>query len=61
MRQLGYTMFITNNGTLFQLWGKENLVKYQKVSKYDEINCLQNPILLFMLLLTALIVQNSHI
>ena len=54
-------MFITNNGTLFHLWGKENLVKYQQVSKYDEINCLQNPVLLFMLLLTALIVQNSHI
>ena len=36
MRQLVYTMFmfISNNRESFQLWGKENLVKQQKVSKY---------------------------
>ena len=27
-------MFITNNHASFHLWGKENLVKHQKVSKY---------------------------
>ena len=37
MRQLVYTMFITNNCTLFHLWWKENLVKHQKVSKYYEM------------------------
>ena len=30
MRQLVYTMFITNNHAPFHLWWKENLVKYQK-------------------------------
>ena len=39
MRQLVYTMFITNNRALFHVWGKENLVKYQKVSKYYENDC----------------------
>ena len=27
-------MFITNNYASFHVWWKENLVKYQKVSKY---------------------------
>ena len=40
---------------------KENLLNYQKVSKYYEHGCLQNFILLFMSLLTTLIVKNSHI
>ena len=30
-------MFITNNHTSFHLWEKENLVQYQKVSKYCPI------------------------
>ena len=34
MRQLVYTMFITNNRASFQLRRKEDLVKHQKVSKY---------------------------
>ena len=33
-------MFITNNRTSFHLWWKEDLVKYQKVSKYYENNWL---------------------
>ena len=33
MRQLVYTMFITNNHDSFHLWLKENLVKYQKKSQ----------------------------
>ena len=37
--QLLYTMFITNNCALFHLWLKENLVKYQKVSKYHVHDC----------------------
>ena len=37
VKQLAYTMFITNNRALFQLGWKENLVKHQKVSKYYEI------------------------
>ena len=32
-------MFISNNRPSFYLWGKENLVKHQKVSKYYENNC----------------------
>ena len=33
MRQRLYNMFITNNHSSFHLRRKENLVKYQKVSK----------------------------
>ena len=54
-------MFITNNRPSFHLWGKENLVKHQKLSKYYENDCLQNFLLLFMSLLTAKFVKNSHI
>ena len=36
MRQLVYTMFISNNRASFHLWWKENLVKHQKVPKYYE-------------------------
>ena len=61
VRQLVYTMFITNNRTSFHLWSKKNLVKHQKVSKYYEIHCLENLILLFRSSLTAPIVKNSHI
>ena len=32
-------MFITNNHTLFHLWCKENLVLYQKISKYYDHDC----------------------
>ena len=39
MRQLVYTIFITNNHASFHLWWKENLLKYQKVSKYYVHNC----------------------
>ena len=39
MRQLVYTMFISNNGASFHLWWKENLVKHWKVSKYYETDC----------------------
>ena len=59
VRQLLYTMFITNNHASFHLWQKENLVKYQKVSKCYVRDCLQNFILLFIFLLTALVVKNS--
>ena len=53
-------MFMTNNDTLFHLWLKENLVKHQVVSKYYEKDCLQNFLLLFMSILAAPIVENSH-
>ena len=39
MRQLVYTVLISNNRVSFDLWGKENLVKLQKVSKYYENDC----------------------
>ena len=53
--------FITSNHASFNLWWKKNLLNHQKVSKYHEHDCLQNFLLLFMYLLTALIVKNSHI
>ena len=39
MRQLIYTMFISDNRKSFHLWWKENLVKHQKVSKYYKNDC----------------------
>ena len=39
-------MFITNNCTLFHLWRKENLVKHQKLSKYDNHGCSSYVVLL---------------
>ena len=35
-------MFIGNNRTSFHLWGKENLVKHRKVSKYYETDLEQH-------------------
>ena len=34
MKQLVYTIFITNNHAPFHLWPKKNFVKYKEVSKY---------------------------
>ena len=39
MRQLVYTMFISNTRLSFHVWRKENLVKHQKVSKYYATDC----------------------
>ena len=61
MRKLVYTMFISNNRPSFQLWLNENLVKHQKVSTYYENDYLESFLLLFMCLLTAKFVKNSHI
>ena len=41
LRQLVYTMSVSNNHPSFHLWWKENLVKHQKVSKYYENILLQ--------------------
>ena len=35
----GIYQFITNNDASFHLWWKENLLNYQKVSKYYEYTC----------------------
>ena len=62
MRQLLYAMFMSNNNRIsFHWWQKEDVVNHQKVSKYYENDCLQHFLLLFMSLLTAIIVKNSHI
>ena len=39
MRQLVYTMLISNNHPSIHLWWKENLVKHRKLSKYYETDC----------------------
>ena len=54
-------MFSTNNHASIHLWSKENLVKYQKVSKYYVHDCLNYFLLLFMPLLTAPIVKSGHV
>ena len=56
-RQLVYTVFLGNNRASFHFWGKQNLVKQQKVLKYYENDCLQNFVLLFMSVLTVPIVK----
>ena len=61
MRQLVYTIVISNNRVLFHLWWKKNLVKLQQVSKYYEKDCLQVFLLLLMPLLKTKFVKNSHI
>ena len=61
MRQLVYTILISNNCSSLHLWWTENLVKLQQVSKYDEKDCLQIFFLLFMSLLPTKFVKNSHI
>ena len=60
MRQLVYTMLITNNLASFHFWGKESLVKSQKVLKYFFHNYFQNFLLFFIFLLIALIVKKRH-
>ena len=61
MRQLVYTMFISNNRPFGHLWWKEDFVYHLKVSKYYETDCLQIFLLLIMLLLTNKFVKSSHI
>ena len=39
VKQLVYTMLISNNRASFHLWWKENFVKHQKVSKYHGNDC----------------------
>ena len=54
-------MFTNKNHTLFYLWWKESLVINKKIFNYHDHGCLQNVLLLFISLLTAPIVKNSHI
>ena len=61
MRQLVYTILISNNCPSLHLWWTENLGKLQQVSKYYEKDCLQIFLLLFMSLLPTKFVKNSHI
>ena len=42
-------------------WWKENLIKYQKFSKYYDHGCLENFLLRFMPWLTVPIVEKCHI
>ena len=39
VRQLVYTMFISNNHASCHLWWQEYLIKHQRVSKYYENDC----------------------
>ena len=61
MRQLAYTIFISNNRATFHLWVRDNLVIHQKFSNYYENDCLQILLLVFMSLSTAPVVKNRHI
>ena len=61
MRQLVYTMLISNNRPSFHLWWKENLGILQQVSKYYEKDCLQIFLLLLMSLLKTKFVKNIHL
>ena len=61
MRQLVYTILISNNRASFHLWWNENLGKLQQVSKYYGKDCLQIFLLLLMSLLKTKFLKNSHI
>ena len=61
MRQLVYTILISNNRPSFHLWWKENLVKLQQISKYYEKDCLHIFLLLLMSWLKTKFVKKSHI
>ena len=61
VRQLVYTMFISNNCPSLPLWWKENLIRHQQVSKYYGNDSLQNFLLDFMSLIPTKFVRNSHI
>ena len=39
MWQHAYFIFITNNHAPFHIWQRKNLVKFQKVSKYNDHDC----------------------
>ena len=54
-------MFKSNNCVPCRLWGKKNLVKHPKISKYYENDCLQNFLLLFMFSLKGKFLKSSHI
>ena len=58
-RQLVYTVFLGNNRASLHFWGKENLVKQQKVLKHYENDCLQNFVLLFMSVMIVPIVKKK--
>ena len=53
-------LLLVSNLNSFHLWWKDNLVKYQKVSKYYDEDCLINFLLRFMSLLTAPVFKNSQ-
>ena len=61
MRQLVYTILISNNRPSFHLWWKENLEKLQQVSKFYGKDSPQIVLLLLMSLLPTKFVKNSHI
>ena len=53
-------MFVTNNHTSFYVWGKENLVKYQKVPKYYDHDCTKiSSFINFHVNLSNLLVANA--
>ena len=52
--------FITNNHTSFHLWLKQKWLNHQKILKFNAHRCLKNFLLLYLSLLTALIVKNTH-
>ena len=53
--------FFTNNQALFHLRRKENLRNRQKFLKYYEHDCPQDFLFLFISLVNALIVKDTHI
>ena len=61
MRQVVYTMFISNNLSSFQLWWQENLFKHPNMWKRYQIDCLKNFLLLIKFLLTTNFVKNSDV
>ena len=61
MRELVYTILISNNRPSFHLWWNESLGKLQQVSKYAQKDCLLIFLLLLMSLLETKFFKSSHI
>ena len=62
MKQLVCIMFISNNHASFHLLLEQNLIEYQKVSKYyDHDYTLLTPVILFSTAVNAAVVTKSAV
>ena len=61
VRQLVYTMFVSNNRASLHLWRMKILLKHQRVSKYYGRGCPQQFLLHFIYLVKTKVAKRSHV